>query len=84
MAAANAHGAWARALLVGCVTGVTAFDLTAASHTINHDLLFNKLREIGVSPNGVDWFRDYLKERQERVKYSNALSSPCPAYFGVS
>ena len=66
-AIATAHGAWAKATS-GLITGVAAFDLTAAFDTIDHDLLCQKLSVLKIGPREVRWFKDYLNGRSQIVK----------------
>ena len=82
-AIATAHGAWAKATSAGLVTGVAAFDLTAAFDTIDHDLLCQKLSVLKIGPREVRWFKDYLNGRSQMVKYDGLLSLPSAVKFGV-
>ena len=82
-AIATAHGEWAKASSMGLVTGVAAFDLTAAFDTVDHDLFCDKLSGLGVGDHGVRWFREYLGGKCQRVRYNGALSSPLQVKFGI-
>ena len=82
-AVATAHGAWARASSAGRTTGVAAFDLTAAFDTVDHDILCNKLSQLGVQVGSVKWFRNYLEGRHKRVSYLGTASSPSKLRYGV-
>ena len=64
-AVATAHGAWARATTAGHVTGVAAFDLTAAFDTVDHDILYSKLAGLGIQNRSLNWFRHYLEGRHQ-------------------
>ena len=57
-AVATAHGAWAGATSAGRVTGVTAFDLTAAFSTVDHDILCTKHQRLGILNRSIKWFRN--------------------------
>ena len=81
-AVATGHGAWAKASSMGQVTGVAAFDLTAAFDTLDHDILCEKLRR-HFHDRSIRWFRHYLEGRSKRAKYNQTLSSPSPVRCGV-
>lgn len=56
-------------------SGVIFLDLKKAFDTVDHRLLLNKLVRIGLGRDSVGWFKSYLKDRTQRVKYSNVLSN---------
>ena len=82
-AVATAHGAWAKASSAGRVTGIAAFDLTAAFDTVDHKILCQKLMALGITGPALAWFRDYMAGRTQRVRYTNALSPPVEVHYGV-
>ena len=67
----------------GCYTAIASLDYRKAFDCISHDLLINKLRELGVSATCLSWFRSYLCDRMQRVRYSNALSDSLPVTAGI-
>ena len=63
----------------GKLVGMVLLDLQKAFDTVNHDIMIEKLRAIGV--NSTDWFRSYLTGRQQTVdvngKHSSFLDVTC-------
>merc|ERR1711911_358890 len=56
-------------------------DLQKAFDTVDHDILINKLRAIGVS--SVFWFRSYLSDRKQCVEVNGTRSEFLPINCGV-
>jgi retron-type reverse transcriptase len=58
-------------------------DLSKAFDTVNHDILINKLSHYGIRGVQLSWFADYLKNRIQRVKFKDCISSPRTINCGV-
>ena len=67
----------------GCVTGTVFLDLRKAFDTVDHLLLFNKLKSLGVAGKSLEWFRSYLSGRVQQTMCVNALSPPAKITMGV-
>ena len=62
---------------VGCVL----IDLQKTFDTVNHGILLNKLRAIGI--NSTDWFASYLSNRSQCVEVDGIRSDFLPITCGV-
>ena len=49
----------------------------------NHDILLQKLHELGISSPSLDWFHSYLTDRYQRVRIHDSVSDPLPLKCGV-
>ena len=56
-------------------------DLQKAFDTVNHDILCDKLKLMGLE--SVGWFRSYLSDRNQVVNINNVTSSPLNITCGV-
>ena len=62
----------------------TLLDLSAAFDTINHDILFNSLRDwFGVDGTMLRWIKSYLSNRKQKVKLGNSFSDAFSLPYGV-
>ena len=52
-------------------------------YTVDHTLLVNKLRRVGLNGNILKWFIDYLSGRQQRVLLNGEISKTLPVSSGV-
>ena len=60
----------------GQLTALRLLDLTAASDTVDHDLLLLRLeRQFGFQGVALQWFRSYLSGRSFRVLHCNQSST---------
>ena len=51
--------------------------------TISHSSLLNKLPSYGVTGKELEWFKSYLFNRQQFVRYEKKVSDPNPVLCGV-
>ena len=63
--------------------GVIFLDIAKAFNCTNHQVLYNKLRDAGMSNRVIDWFRSYLV-RTQKVKYGEKLSSSINVSYGIA
>ena len=67
----------------GSLTGAVFLDLPKAFDTVDHPLLINKLKSLGVTGKSLAWFHSYLSCRIQRTMCNNALSPPAKITTGV-
>ena len=67
----------------GYYSAIASLDFSKAFDCISHELLINKLNDIGVSSNCLAWFRSYLNDRLQRVKYNNTISDSLAVNVGI-
>ena len=61
----------------GKAVALTLLDLSAAFDTIDHDILFNSLRDwFGVDGTVLRWIKSYLSNRKQNNSFSDAFSLP--------
>ena len=58
-------------------------DLTKAFDTLDHDIMHTKLRNYDFCGVVNDWFRNYLNNRQQKVRINDKYSDVKPILFGV-
>ena len=58
-------------------------DLKKAFDTVSHELLLNKLKNIGLENNTINWFSCYLKNRTQRTRMNDCCSISLPVPYGV-
>ena len=67
----------------GNICGAVFLDLTKVFDTVDHGIFLTKLSSMGVSSNGLEWFRSYLSNRRHQTSCGNELSEPLPVTLGV-
>ena len=67
----------------GCVTGTVFLDLRKVFDTVDHLLLINKLKSLGVAGKSLEWLRSYLSGRVQQSICVNALSPSAKITMGV-
>ena len=58
-------------------------DLSKCFDCIHHTILFQKLRNIGITDTEFDWFRSYLYIRKQVVYFNNKLSPEMNLNIGI-
>ena len=62
---------------------VAALDYSKAFDTLDHQLLLHKLGVLGISGRTITWFKSYLTQRRQCVKYNYVLSDYESIKYGV-
>jgi len=58
----------------GKLVGIVSMDLSKASDVVQHPLLLAKLKAYGFNKDSCALLRDYLSNRQQRVKIGHTFS----------
>ena len=58
-------------------------DMSKAFDSLNHNLLLEKLRKLGLKAYVISWFSSYLSSRYQRVRYEDSVSELLPLTNGV-
>ena len=64
-------------------SAVVLLDMSKAFDSVSHDILVNKLQDLGLSPSTIQWFRSYLSDRYQAVRINTAISEPLLMRSGV-
>jgi hypothetical protein len=67
----------------GEVTAIVLLDLSCAFDTVDHDILVQRLFNIGVRGDALSWFRSYLASRKQCVLIDGAKSASKHLICGV-
>ena len=67
----------------GLITGVVSIDLTKAFDTVDHGILYTKLKVAGFADTSVDWIKSYLTHRTQITAIGNVYSTAKPVHIGV-
>ena len=59
----------------GMQVGILAIDMSAAYDLVNHKILLQKLRIMGLAPLTLSWVEDFLHQRKQCVEISGKLSA---------
>ena len=58
-------------------------DLSKAFDTVNHSIIIAKLRHYGIRGIALEWFKNYLTNRKQMVKFNNTISSKEKVTCGI-
>jgi len=58
-------------------------DLRKAFDTVNHEILFKKLKHYGIGGIENNWFKSFLQGRTQSTKISSYFSSLLTVFYGV-
>ncbi len=75
---------WFQLLEKGMEVGAVFFDFKKAFDTVPHQLLMDKLRDLGLNPQIVKWVQNYLANRRQQVVVNGVSSLPTRVASGVS
>ena len=67
----------------GDETALCMADLSAAFDTVKHDILIEKLKLYGLSPEAILWFRSYLEGRSQFMDVDGERSEEIEITVGV-
>lgn len=79
----NVCDEWFKCLEDNEVVLVIFLDLKRAFETISRELLISKLEGIGLRNNVLNWFKSYLSNRCQKVKYNNSVTGELQIEHGV-
>ena len=65
------------------VTVVVYLDMSKAFDSIHHEILLNKLNNVGLSSTALSWFRSYLSHRSQAVRINSVISDSLQVAYGV-
>ncbi len=74
---------WASNINKGDLTGIVLLDLCKAFDLVDHNLLLHKLSMYRISDRSLKWFKSYLTDRQQVVKFKQSVSDPLQVVSGV-
>ncbi|XP_061773774.1 probable RNA-directed DNA polymerase from transposon BS isoform X1 [Nerophis ophidion] len=67
----------------GKYCGMVMLDIQKAFDTVNHAILFDKLRAIGFDETSSSWMQSYLEGRKQVVEVNSTMSPPLSVSCGV-
>ena len=74
---------WIDAMNRGDLNGVIFIDLRKAFDLVNHDLLLQKLQLYHCNDRSLAWFKSYLSDRKQCVRFNGQLSDTQEVTVGV-
>ena len=58
-------------------------DMSSAFDTIDHAILLQRFKSLGIKGTALDWFTSYLSERSQYVRIGNFVSGKTNLNYGV-
>ncbi len=74
---------WAANMNDGNLTGLMLLDLRKAFDMVDHEILLQKLSLHRLSDMSLQWFRSYLTDRQQVVRFNGSVPDSLPVISGV-
>lgn len=74
---------WKRNIGDGKIIGIVFLDLKRAFEVVDRKILIKKLQWYGINGVVLSWFKSYLENRSQRVKFNGLLSSSINVDLGV-
>ncbi|XP_062601194.1 uncharacterized protein LOC134262888, partial [Saccostrea cucullata] len=74
---------WLNAMDRGELIGITFIDFSKAFDLVNHDILLEKLNHYKFDQTAIKWFKSYLYDRTQCVKFGTCVSNIQPVTAGV-
>ncbi len=74
---------WAANMNDGNLTGLVLLDLHKAFDMVDHKIPLQKLSLSRLSDMSLQWFRSYLTDRQQVVRFNGSVSDSFPVISGV-
>jgi hypothetical protein len=65
------------------LTAIVLLDMSKAFDSVNHDILLDKLKDVGASRSALKWFTSYLSDRKQAVRINSTLSDALTTASGV-
>ena len=77
------HSDLLRALDDGCAVLLVLLDLSAVFDTLDHDILLDRLNNLGVLGTVLQWMASYVQDRLQRIIIGGQRSDPADLQFCV-
>jgi len=74
---------WKKSIGEEKMIGVVFLDLRRAFELVDRDILLKKMEWYGIKGVVLSWFKSYLENRSQRVKFNGILSDPVAVNLGV-
>lgn len=74
---------WKKTIGEGKMIGVVFLDLKRAFEIVDRNILIYKLERYGIKGTVLNWFKTYLEDRTQRVKFNGVMSDSLKVDSGV-